>query len=266
MPKSSMAIRAPSARSAAISAITASLASIAAVSVNSSSISDKGTSCSARVWRRRAKKSARSSCRGLTLKPSRWARPSRFQPASSIATSEVTQSPTSAIIPVRSAIGMKLSGSRRPSRGWFQRSSASAPDDFAADQAHLRLQHQLQLAALKRLGQRLFGIDLGLVLGRELVVEQAMLAAAARLGAIHGDVGGAHQRFDAGAMVGADRHADRRADVDAVAVKLERLADRQRHPARDPLDVVARGDVGEEQGELVAGEAGEQRPAGRRLR
>ena len=60
-----------------------------------------------------------------------------------------------------------------------------------------------------------------------------MLAAAARLGAVHGDVGGAHQRFDGRAVVGRDRDADRRADVDAVALQLERLGDRQRDPARD---------------------------------
>ena len=175
------------------------------------------------------------------------------------ATSPMTQSPMSAMRPVRSAIGMKVPGRRSPSRGWFQRSSASAPAIFAGDQAHLRLESEHELVAQDRFGQRLFGLDLLLMLGGEIGVEQAMLATAARLGAIHGDIGGAHQRLDAGPVIGRDGDADRSADVDAVRAQLERLGDGEHDPPRDSLDFGDRLDLGEEDRELVAGEAGEQR-------
>src|SRR3954471_15823091 len=88
--------------------------------------------------------------------------------------------------------------------------------DLAGYEAHLRLERELELVALNRLGQRLFGIDLLLMLGRELRVEQAVLAAAYRFGTVHRDVGGAHQRFDAPPVVGRNSNADRSPDVDAV--------------------------------------------------
>ena len=90
-----------------------------------------------------------------------------------------------------------------------------------------------------------------------------MLPAAAVLGLVHGDVGGAHQRFDARSVVGRDGDADRSADVDAVGAELERLGDGDDHPARDPLDLVGRLDLGEEDREFVAGKPRKQRPAAR---
>ena len=192
--------------------------------------------------------------------------PSRCQAPIIEATSAITQSPISAMIPVCSAIGMKVFGMRMPSRGWFQRSSASAPVISPVTRLSLRLEGEQEFAALDRFGQRILGFDLFLMLGRQLVVEQAMLPAAARLGAIHRDVGGAHQRFDAAAMLGAQGDPDRGADVDAVAVQLERLGNRQRDPPGDPLDLRGRRDFGEEQSEFVAGEPRQQRPAGWSLR
>ena len=111
--------------------------------------------------------------------------------------------------------------------------------DLAGDEAQLRLEREHELAALDRLAQRHLGVDLGLVLVGELGRRTGNTGSPPRLlGAIHGDVGGAHQRFDAGAMVGRERDPDRGADVDAVAVKLERLGDRQRDPPRDPLGIL----------------------------
>ena len=63
---------------------------------------------------------------------------------------------------------MKVAGKRKPSRGWFQRSSASAPHELARDEADLRLEGEQELAALDRFGQRLLGVDLLLVLGGKL--------------------------------------------------------------------------------------------------
>ena len=114
-----------------------------------------------------AKKSGRSSWRGLTLNDTRPVKPSSRQSPSTAATSAITQSPISAITPVLSAIGMKVDGRRRPSRGWFQRSSASAPAISPVTRRHLRLEGEQELAALHRLGQRLLGLDLLLVLARQ---------------------------------------------------------------------------------------------------
>ena len=140
--------------------------------------------------------------------------------------------------PVRSATGMKVAGSRSPSRGWFQRSSASAPRDFARHQAHLRLKDEDELVLLNGLGKRFLGVDLCLMLGRQIRIEQAMLAAARRLGAIHGDVSRPHQRFDARPMIGRNGNADRRANIDAVLRQLERFRDRQDDPPGKATDFV----------------------------
>ena len=112
------------------------------------------------------------------------------------ATSAITQSPISAMIPVCSAIGMKVPGRRMPSRGWFQRSSASAPVTSPVARLSCGCRASSELAALDRFAQRRFDVDPALVLRGQFLGEQAILAAAALLGAVHGDVGGAHQRFD----------------------------------------------------------------------
>ncbi len=130
-------------------------------------------------------------------------------------------------------------------------------DKLSGDQAELRLVDHDELAALNGFGESLLRVDLALVLGRKLVVEQAMLPTAKRLGAVHGNVRGAHQRLDRAAMIRADRNADGRADIDAVAVELERLRDGDGDAPPDPLDVRRRLDLGKEQGELVAGQARE---------
>ena len=137
--------------------------------------------------------------------------------------------------------------------------------DFAGDEAQLGLESEQEFVALDGFGQRPLGLHLLLVLGGQLIIEQAMLAAAARLGVVHRDVGGAHQGFDRRSVVGTDRNADRGADIDAVPAELERLGDRQRDAARDAFDVGRRLDVREEQSEFIAGEARQQRPALQRL-
>ena len=74
---------------------------------------------------------------------------------------------------------------------------------LAGEKAHLRLEDELELASLRSFGQRLLGIDLVLVVGGKSLAKQPVLAAPGRFGAVHGDVGGPHQRFDAVAMLGA---------------------------------------------------------------
>src|SRR6187397_649263 len=60
--------------------------------------------------------------------------------------------------------------------------------DLAACEAELRLEGQLELAIVHRFGERALRLDLALVLGCKVVIEQAMLSAAPRLGAVHSDV------------------------------------------------------------------------------
>ena len=62
-------------------------------------------------------------------------------------------------------------------------------------------------------------------------------------------------------MIGRNGDADRRADVDAVRAKLERFGNRKHDPPRNALDLGDGVDFGEEDRELVAGEAREQRAA-----
>ena len=164
------------------------------------------------------------------------------------------------MIPVDSAIGMKLSGWRMPSRGWFQRSSASAPVISPRDQAQLRLHRQHEFAALDRLAQRRFGVDLAPGARRPARSRTGNIGSPPRSLARYIAMSAARiSAFDARAMVGRHRDADRRADVDAVAVKLERLADRQRDPPRDALGIVAACDVRQEDGEFVARQPRQQR-------
>ena len=164
--------------------------------------------------------------------------PVRFQSAIIDATSAITHSPISAMMPVCSAIGMKVSGWRMPVARVVPAQQRLGPGDLATDEAQLRLHRQHEFAALDGLAQRDFGVDLGrcssasarrtgnigsppLSLARYI----AMSAARIRLSMLR-------------AVVGGHRDPDRRTDVDAVAVQLERLADRQCDSPRDALGIV----------------------------
>ena len=81
--------------------------------------------------------------------------------------------------PVRSAIGMKVAGQAKPVARVVPAQQRLGAGDLAGDQAHLRLEGEHELVALDGFGQRLFGLDLLLMLGGEFGVEQAMLPAAA---------------------------------------------------------------------------------------
>ena len=118
-------------------------------------------------------------------------------------------------------------------------------DELTGDQAQLRLIGENELATLHSLGERLFGIDLALMLCSEFVIEQAMLPAAKSLGVIHGNIGSPHQGFDRVAMVGADRNADRCADIDAVPVELERLGNGDCDPPCNAFDFCRRRNLRE---------------------
>ncbi len=104
------------------------------------------------------------------------------------------------------------------------------------------------------------------MLGGQFFAEQAIAAATGVLGAVHCNVGRAHQPFDRRSMVGADCDADRSADVDAMAVKFERLGNGEGNAAGNTLGVRSLLDLREEDREFIAGQAGKQRTTNRARR
>ena len=149
--------------------------------MNSSSISDSGTLGVGNGGAQAAKKSARSSWRGLTLNDSRRAIPLACQRADHRSRLRaITHSPISPMIPVSSAIGMKLSGRRMPVARVVPAQQRLGAGDLARHQAQLRLEGEHELAALDRLAQRA-SVSSALVLGGEAGREQAILAAARSL-------------------------------------------------------------------------------------
>ena len=77
------------------------------------------------------------------------------------------------------------------------------------------------------------------------------------LGGVHRDVGVLEQRLGVLAVLGVERDADARLDLDGELVELEPLGDRLAH-ARAGLDRgVGPADVGDQHRELVAAEAGD---------
>ncbi len=98
---------------------------------------------------------------------------------------------------------------------------------LAGDEAHLRLEGEHELVALKRFRKRPLGLHSFLVLGSKARVEKGELTAAQGFRAIHRNISGAHEQFDACAMVGRNRDSDRRSNVDRVGRDFERLRDRE---------------------------------------
>ena len=60
---------------------------------------------------------------------------------------------------------MKVAGKRKSVARMVPAQQRLGAGNLARDQAHLRLEGEHELAALDRFGQRLFGVDLLLVLG-----------------------------------------------------------------------------------------------------
>ncbi len=89
-----------------------------------------------------------------------------------------------------------------------------------------------------------------------------LMADAARLGGVHGDIGALHQRLDVAPVLGEHRDADAGADQQRQALEAERLLDRARERDRDRLGLVDRGPGREQHGELVTADAGHELGAG----
>jgi hypothetical protein len=89
-----------------------------------------------------------------------------------------------------------------------------------------------------------------------------LVADAARLGRVHGDVGALHQRLDVAAVLGEHRDPDAGADEQRQALEAERLLDRAGQLDGDLLGLLDRRAGRQQDRELVAADAGDQLGAG----
>jgi hypothetical protein len=89
------------------------------------------------------------------------------------------------------------------------------------------------------------------------IVEDLVARLARLLGAVHGRIGVAQQRMGVVLARPAEADADAGRDVAALAVEHERLAQRVGQPSRDLQRVGLARDAGQQHGELVAAEAGD---------
>ena len=85
------------------------------------------------------------------------------------------------------------------------------------------------------------------------------------LGVVHRDVRAADQRADVRPVVGRQRDADARAELDGDAADLERALERVEQPERELGRGAAVGQVAQQHGELVAAEPGQGVAAAQRL-
>jgi len=130
VPKSSRASRTPSARRSARHAAARSGSATSAVSVTSSTSAEAGSPLAARAAVIDPARSEEPSWVADTLTAiDRSPAPgwSRSQVAAVVQASRSTQSPIPSMRPAASATGTNRSGPTGPSRGEFQRSSASKP-------------------------------------------------------------------------------------------------------------------------------------------
>ena len=161
------------------------------------------------------------------------------------------------IRPVFSASAMNASGYRKPRSGCCQRTSASTPTAVSVAQVGLGLEVQDELVVVDRAAQVGDQREVLAVVGvGGAVVER--VAAVGALGRVHGDVGVLEQRLGVLAVLGVERDPDARLDLDADVLELEALGDRRAHAGRRVERVLGAADVGEQDGELVAAEAGDR--------
>ena len=129
--------------------------------------------------------------------------------------------------------------------------------DLAGLEVELGLVVDDDLAGLDRVGQLADQREAG---ARVAVARGAvdLVADAAGLGRVHGDVGALHQRLDVAAVLGEHRDADAGAHEQRQALEAERLLDRAGEAAGDLLGLLDGGAGREQDGELVAADAGHE--------
>ena len=122
-------------------------------------------------------------------------------PARALASASSSTNAVSApISPASSASAMNSSGGTKPRRGWIQRTSASTEPISPVDEVDLRLVVELELALLDRDPQLLDQLHPVGGAVEVLLVDREALAV--ELGAVHREVGAAHEVGRVGGVVG----------------------------------------------------------------
>ena len=160
----------------------------------------------------------------------------------------------STMTPVASAEGMKSIGGTRPRSGWCHRIKASNPWTRPAVDVDDRLVVEAELVGLESLRQ----LDLQREALRcdveELVVEHCDLPLALGLRVVHGDVRVAQERLRI-AVAARQGDADAGRNGEADAGHFDRELEELEHAITDGGRLVVRGDILEQDGELVAPES-----------
>ncbi len=160
------------------------------------------------------------------------------------------------ITPISSAIGMKRSGGMIPASGCRQRASTSNPVISLGTQVYLRLEEGQELLMLEAEANALLDFAMGQQSPFHRGIEPDRADGPARLGMVECDVGAAEQVRHADLRRGGGGHAGESADLDHLAVDLERT----RRQSKQPLDhlfrlLAAIGGKKARNGELVAARA-----------
>ena len=170
--------------------------------------------------------------------------------------SRSTTSVSTPISPAWSASGTKPSGPIAAEVGVLPARERLDAGRAAARERELGLvlEHDLAgLDAAPQLGREQQAVDAVVVLGRRVDLHRPLRG----LRAVQGDVGAAQQVVGVAAVLGVVGEADARAHVEHHAVEHEGVVERAHEPLGQPLAVLQR-EAGEEDGELVAAEAGER--------
>ena len=138
----------------------------------------------------------------------------------------MTHSPIGTISPVSSASGMNSPGGTRPRSGSRQRSSASKPRERVALQVHERLVVQLEFLLDERTAQTDLEAAARLHGRVHRRLEEAEGLAPVALGAVEREVGVLEQAVGIVAVVGRQRDADARGDIDLLAGHVIGTTDR----------------------------------------
>ena len=145
-----------------------------------------------------------------------------------------THSPSGTMSPISSATGMNSAGEIMPRSGCFQRSSASQPVIAVVLDADQRLVMQLEFAFRQGLAQRDFELAPRLHARVHGGLEEAVGAAAIRLGAVERHVGALEQLVRLGAVARRHRNTDAGVDHDGMTGEIvgrARLLRRSAAPA-----------------------------------
>ena len=129
-------------------------------------------------------------------------------------------------------------------------------DDGAGRELGLGLEVEDDLAVGDRRAQRAGERQAARAVAVELLLEH-QVAAATLLGGVHRDVGALDELLDSRAVLGRAGDADAGVDLERQALDRERLAQLGEQPLGDGAGLVMRGQVGDQDAELVAAEAGD---------